>query len=220
MPRHKGTLVDWNDDRGFGFIQPATGGERVFCHIKAFRNLTQRPVRGQVFTYELAMDKSGRARALDVRHSDAARAKVSARKPLRVPARSRMTTALVTGCVFFVLLVALVLLGRLPWLVLPWHLVLSFATFVLYGWDKASATGGYRRTPEKTMNTLALAGGWPGGWIAMEGLRHKTQKASFQNAFWSAVVLNVLVLGAMAYGGPDVWGNYVPGAHERSYKEP
>jgi cold shock CspA family protein len=193
MPRHKGTLVDWNDDRGFGFIQPATGGERVFCHIKAFRNLTQRPVRGQVFTYELAMDKSGRARALDVHHSDATRANVSARKPSRVPARSRMTTALVTGCVFFVLLVALVLLERLPWLVFPWYLLLSFVTFVLYGWDKASATGGYRRTPEK---------------------------ASFQNAFWSAVVLNVLVLGAMAYGGPDVWGNHVPGAHEKSYKEP
>jgi hypothetical protein len=28
--RHKGQITNWNDDRGFGFITPAVGGEQVF----------------------------------------------------------------------------------------------------------------------------------------------------------------------------------------------
>jgi hypothetical protein len=36
MFRRKGTIVEWNDDRGFGYIAPAKGGERVFCHVKSF----------------------------------------------------------------------------------------------------------------------------------------------------------------------------------------
>ena len=32
--RLKGTLIEWNDDRGFGFLEPERGGERAFCHIK------------------------------------------------------------------------------------------------------------------------------------------------------------------------------------------
>ncbi len=33
--RHKGKITSWNDERGFGFVTPAGGGERVFLHITA-----------------------------------------------------------------------------------------------------------------------------------------------------------------------------------------
>ena len=219
MFRRKGTIVEWNDDRGFGFIAPEKGGERVFCHIKSFRNLKQRPARGQVFTYELAKDMGGRSRAREIHPADEDR---RAPPPQRdVPANgSRAMAAYAGSLVLLLALTALVYFHRLPWFVFPWYLGLSLVSFVVYGWDKASAKGGFRRTPEKSLNALALAGGWPGGWIAMEGLRHKTQKPSFQRAFWFAVMLNLLVLGAMAIGGPDAWGTYVPGAHQKSYKEP
>lgn len=32
--RLKGTLTDWNDDRGFGFLEPECGGERAFCVVE------------------------------------------------------------------------------------------------------------------------------------------------------------------------------------------
>ena len=30
------TLKSWNDDCGFGFIEPTHGGQKIFVHIKAF----------------------------------------------------------------------------------------------------------------------------------------------------------------------------------------
>jgi len=51
--RLKGMLVEWNDDRGFGFIEPADGGSRVFCHIKAFEVRVRRPIAGDRVTYEV-----------------------------------------------------------------------------------------------------------------------------------------------------------------------
>jgi len=67
---------------------------------------------------------------------------------------------------------------------------------LLYGWDKVSASGGHRRTPESTLNGLALLGGWPGGWVAQHAWRHKSRKTSFQVAFWSATLVNV---GALVF---------------------
>ena len=36
-----------------------------------------------------------------------------------------------------------------------------------------------------------LVGGWPGGLLAQQWLRHKTSKRSFQQMFWVTVVANV-----------------------------
>ena len=35
--RFDGKLKSWNDDRGFGFIEPLQGGQEIFVHIKSFR---------------------------------------------------------------------------------------------------------------------------------------------------------------------------------------
>ncbi|MCC5615692.1 cold shock domain-containing protein [Nostoc sp. CHAB 5836] len=36
---HKGQLIRWKDDRGFGFIQPDDSSQEVFLHITAFNEL-------------------------------------------------------------------------------------------------------------------------------------------------------------------------------------
>ena len=34
--RFEGALTQWNDDRGFGFIEAAQTRERLFVHVSAF----------------------------------------------------------------------------------------------------------------------------------------------------------------------------------------
>jgi uncharacterized membrane protein YsdA (DUF1294 family)/cold shock CspA family protein len=188
--RFKGKISEWNDDRGFGFIVPSEGGERVFCHIKAFTERSARPEIGKIVTYDLAEDDRGRPRATQIRYSGVARQPPVASPPLQ----SSLPQAIVGASVFLAVIAALVATGRAPWWVLAWYLVLSAVTFMLYGWDKVSARGGHWRTQEWTLNSLALLGGWPGGWIAQYAWRHKSRKTSFQVKFWLATLVNVGVL--------------------------
>jgi uncharacterized membrane protein YsdA (DUF1294 family) len=69
---------------------------------------------------------------------------------------------------------------------------LSVITFVVYAIDKSAARRKGRRTPERTLHLLSLAGGWPGALLAQRWLRHKSAKASFRRVFWVTVVVNVL----------------------------
>ncbi|MEG0182543.1 MAG: DUF1294 domain-containing protein [Stenotrophomonas sp.] len=76
------------------------------------------------------------------------------------------------------------------------YLAASAVAFLFYRHDKKAAQDGRQRTAEKTLQLLALIGGWPGALVAQSVLRHKNRKASFQAMFWGVVVVNV---GALAW---------------------
>lgn len=202
--RHKGNLTQWDDARGFGFIEPAEGGDRIFCHARAIRDRDARPANGIRVTYALGRDDRGRARAEDVWLS------LSTRSAPSLPAgpRSRVALALGVSGLFLLALVIVTFLDRLTLLAVPWYLALSTVTFVAYGLDKTAARQDRHRIPERVLQLLALAGGWPGGWIAQQTIRHKSQKISFQIEFWICVIVNVIVLAALIWQGgelPQEW---------------
>ena len=187
--RQKGTLNDWNDDRGFGFIDPAKGGDRVFAHIKAFKHRGQRPSGGEQVTYRLDRDPRGRPRAIGI---------VMSGKKGRGSSRShgkRPTAALVAVAVFLGVLALVALSGRLPMIVLAAYGGASLLSFAAYGRDKLAAKKNRWRTPESTLHLIDLLCGWPGGLLAQKVIRHKSSKGSFQIKFWITVVLNVAALG-------------------------
>ncbi len=68
--------------------------------------------------------------------------------------------------------------------------MLNIATIFAYAFDKNAAERGWWRTKEDTLHLLALAGGWPAAWLAQQLMRHKTNKQSFQSAYWWTVWLN------------------------------
>lgn len=72
----------------------------------------------------------------------------------------------------------------------------SLIAFVAYAIDKNAAQRGRWRTKESTLLFLGLAFGWPGAILGQLLLRHKTQKGSFQGAFWLTVLVN---LGLFVY---------------------
>jgi len=74
------------------------------------------------------------------------------------------------------------------------YLAASLLCFIAYALDKSAAVAGRRRISERTLLTLGFIGGWPGGLLAQQLLRHKTRKASFLIAFWVCVVVNVILL--------------------------
>lgn len=71
---------------------------------------------------------------------------------------------------------------------------MSMVAFVAYGLDKAAAKEGRRRTPERTLHLISLAGGWPGALIGQRVFRHKTRKQPFRTIFWGTVVANLVVV--------------------------
>lgn len=191
--RRQGVLVDWNDERGFGFITPSTGGERVFVHVSEFPR-GQRPVSGCHVTYAELHDERHRSRASQVRYLSAPPA-----------ARASVTgapMALATATLFFTVLVGLVVLDDLPIVLLAAYGLLSALAFQLYRADKSAAQQGKRRTPESTLHLIDLAGGWRGALLARQVFRHKTIKQPFRTIFWATVIANCMALAWIAYQWP------------------
>jgi cold shock CspA family protein len=64
--RTHGTLAAWNDERGFGFITPAQGMEKIFVHASAFPRDGRRPTVGELVSFDIGTDAQGRKRALRI----------------------------------------------------------------------------------------------------------------------------------------------------------
>lgn len=88
-------------------------------------------------------------------------------------------------------LLAMVATGKLPWQIAAGYPLFSAVTWLVYRKDKQAAGSGRWRTPESTLQLLALLGGWPGAWLAHKHLRHKSSKSSFQLTFRVMVALNL-----------------------------
>ncbi|MBL6986972.1 MAG: excalibur calcium-binding domain-containing protein [Methylobacter sp.] len=63
----KGKLKRWNDDRGFGFIIPENGNGEIFIHISALKNMSRRPVVGDVIWYQLHSGNDGKSKAVNAK---------------------------------------------------------------------------------------------------------------------------------------------------------
>ena len=195
--RFIGKLKSWNDERGFGFIEPDGGGKNIFIHIKAFPSGSGRPSIGQALTFEVEPGPNGKSRAHSVKYQVLS----GAPKPHRPYSPASWTLPRLLAIPVFVA-VWIYVASRWPVkpLVLEVYIGLSIVAFLAYALDKSAAINGRRRTPEKTLHLLGLAGGWPGALLAQQLLRHKCSKGSFVAVFWITVAANVTVFIAWHSG--------------------
>jgi len=192
--RIDGTLKSWNDERGFGFIDPTQGGQEIFVHIKAFEVRTERPQVGQRLTFEVEINPDGKKRAKLVQQVRLMRASSRRRdSPAQWGTASYFAIPAFLVLYFFVAIV-----WRVPNWIAGLYLAASVVCFVVYVVDKSAAVAGRWRVSESTLIFLGLVGGWPGAIVAQQVSRHKSNKVTFRSAFWGSVVLNVLAFIALS----------------------
>jgi uncharacterized membrane protein YsdA (DUF1294 family)/cold shock CspA family protein len=185
--REQGRVVEWNDERGFGFVVPLGGDTRHFAHIREFPRGQRRPVATDLVTYVAARDEHNRPQARQIAFVAPAQGREEAARPLGY-------AELAVPVVFVVAVLLLAVCQRVPWIVPGAYALMSLAAFVAYWRDKAAAARGGWRTSEATLLGFALFGGWPGAYLARHLFRHKTRKQPFRLLFWLAVAVNCAAL--------------------------
>src|SRR5262245_12894917 len=119
--RLKGTVIEWNDDRGFGFIEAAVGGQRTLFDVNHLEIRARRPRIGERVTYELSTDKHRRPCAAHVRASESAPpAEIKA-----LPPKGSPRNAIIVSAIFAIAVVGLMIARLIPWLVPVIYLCVS-----------------------------------------------------------------------------------------------
>ena len=193
--KYQGRIQQWDDAKGYGFVEPNGGGTRAFTHIKAFKQRSRRPVNGDIIIYEVEQDRNGNHRACNISLLKDHKAKrLRANKPT-----SQRKRNIIILSIFFGALALLTFSGRLPVMVPITYGALSMLALLFYGIDKWAAKNDMWRVSEAKLHILSLLGGWPGALLAQQIFKHKRSKSSFMRVYWVTVLVNLILLGLIAF---------------------
>ncbi len=186
--RLKGKLINWNDDKAFGFIAPNGGGDHIFIHKTALSNRKRTPKINDVITFSISKDNQGRYCADE--------ATFTGEKLKKKQAKNVSKFSIYLSVIFLSSIALGYFLGHIPQKLAFVYFGGSVITYLAYAFDKSKAQRGTWRTQESTLHLFALIGGWPGAAVAQQLLRHKSSKKEFRSVFWFTVMAN---LGALIW---------------------
>jgi len=78
--------------------------------------------------------------------------------------------------------------------VLSWLAAVNIVLFLVMGKDKLTAKLKWKRTPEGTLLWLAVAGGFPGLFLASYMFNHKSTKEEFRKPMWFLFIVQLLAI--------------------------
>ena len=210
MVKEKGTIIKWNDDKGYGFILPQDSRKHIFVHIKSFVNRSIRPEINQNVVYIISKNKDGKQSAINVtRGTDNLLGNKTNKKNISLKSISNNNSNYAVDyksahkiniayilfvLIFLSLLVYFYINGKLPLYIIVFYGAINIITYFSYSFDKSKAITKEYRTSEKSLHLLSLIGGWAGAIIAQQRFRHKNKKISFQIVFWITVIFNISIL--------------------------
>ncbi len=76
-----------------------------------------------------------------------------------------------------------------------YFIMINFVAYIVMAGDKRKARQKKYRTSEQTLWLLALLGGAPGSFVAMQTHRHKTKHVSFKYGIPVLAVIDLVILG-------------------------
>ena len=210
----QGELIEWNDERGFGFIRPDAGSERLFVHISQIGRIATRPRVGDRVSFAIGPGRDGKAAATKVT--------IAGANPIKARALARGVEAVApvhdrirvyVGLTILAILAFGWLAGSIPLLLATLYLVLGLASAWLYYSDKRSAEAGEWRTSEAMLHGLDLAFGIIGGLLAQQIFRHKTAKRGFAGMTYVIAAVHALWLVGIVSGriSLDALAALIPG---------
>lgn len=217
MARERGTLADWHDARGFGFIQ-RPGGAKLYVHMKSIGKSVDRPKPGDILSYDIGEGSGGRAVALNVVNhgsppspkpatSATRTAPVPPPQPAPVKERERAKSGMlnisirvIAAAVIIILLANGLMMRILPAWVGLLYVIAGITSFLFYQADKRAAEKRQWREPERRLHLLDLTFGIVGGLLAQHILRHKTYKPGFVTITALITALHVMMLGLIMFG--------------------
>ena len=198
MMRDQGRLIEWFDEKGYGFIQPNDADkDRVFLHIKDFARSGPRPIVGCALEYLVILDERGRYRAKQVIYLKAAQTRALAankKRPVSTARASSLKPMQIAAVVYIVIVALLSFIHVLPAYSFIFIALMNVLSYWFYAQDKEAAQLGNRRVPEQTLHIISFLGGWPAAGLAQQKLRHKTQKQPFRKIYFCTIVLNIFLL--------------------------
>jgi len=171
----KGKIIEWNDEKGYGFISALGGELKVFIHVSSTKNSSHRPKLHDSVIFDVSEDNKGRFNAQNV----------------VIQGANGFPITVLFGLSFLIAASASLVVFDGEMLLIPLYWVLSIFTYVMYSWDKKAAQQGDWRTPESTLHLLSLFGGWPGALFAQHLLRHKSRKQPFKFILWLTMGVNI-----------------------------
>ncbi len=194
-----GELVQWDDERGFGFIE-ARGGKRFFVHVTSIARMINRPRIGDVVTFDPTLGKDGRPVARSVLVSGANPVGFDHVRQRRAKAKAQWDWRLLLAGLLAVLATFVALVGNAPVYLPLVYLGLGVLSLSLYRTDKSAAETGQWRISEAMLLGVDLVGGIIGGLIAQAIFRHKTRKPSYVAATIALASIHLLWLACLASG--------------------
>ncbi|MBK8797378.1 cold shock and DUF1294 domain-containing protein [Caldilinea sp.] len=192
----KGTVIQFDDKKGFGFIQPDGQAKQVFVHASAV-STADRLAAGQRVVFDVASSSKG-PRANNVVVEGAATKQTQPRSALPM-SPYRLFGGLAVVATLVLMTIGLFVFS-LSWLWVYW-LAINLTTLALYLYDKTVAGSGALRVPERILHAAELCGGTPAGLVGQRVLHHKSAKGSYQRTFWIIFVVQIIVIAGLYFLG-------------------
>ena len=203
----RGELIEWNDERGFGFIRPDAGGAHLFVHVSQIARIATRPRVGDSLTYTLGRGRDGGPAAVNVSIAGAnplkGRAQARGREPAprqHHAAGFRHTIRYSVAAALAALLLIGTLAGSVPIVLLAAYIGMGAVSAAFYYDDKRQAQSGGWRTSEARLHGIDVLFGTIGGLLAQQVFRHKTAKLEFALTSYAIAALHGLWLIGLATG--------------------
>ena len=168
-----GTVTEWNEHKGYGYISVNEQPIKIVFHISDFSGHSMRPQVSENVVFSLTKDPNGNLRAIDIKRP------IVFNFPI---ALSIWFASMVVGSIYVL---------NYPVIVIDYLVLISGFTYLLYAVDKSISAREDWQVPEVLFHLFCLAGGWPGAILAQSFLRYKPTSVSYTPIFWTMLVANI-----------------------------